>query len=169
MKQKLLALTLIILLSSCYKNWYKPMGRIFRTMPKGGTPGYELGWIHGCESGLGTQFGGEVYKMFYGWKKDPDIVSSNPNYNKIRLRYRSELKKVDWNNQKEVDKNISDYKKIFPIAYFYCRQSVLGILQSANMTPDLPGDNKLLQPFEHNAVNVFIITGNSGDTWQGWF
>lgn len=46
------------------------MGWVFKNIPKDGTPGYKLGWIHGCESGLGTQFGGAIYQSFYTWKRD---------------------------------------------------------------------------------------------------
>ena len=164
--KKLLIIVLLIF-TGCYKNWYKPMGKIFDTMPKGGTSGFNLGWIHGCESGLATQFGGEAYKMFYAWKKDPDIISINPNFERVKKRYRSELKNVDWKNQKEVEKNFNDYKKIHPIAYYQCRQTVLGTLQSASMTPNLPGDNALIQPLGHNVWNVFQVMGAPGDTLQG--
>jgi hypothetical protein len=165
--KKLIIIILLFFTSCSYKNWHKPMGRVFNTMPKGGTPGFNLGWIHGCESGLATQFGGEAYKMFYAWKKDPDIISSNPNFDIVRKRYKKELKDIDWQNKKEVEKNFSDYKKIHPIAYFQCRQIILGTMQSASMTPDLPGDNKLIQPFGHNVWNVLQIMGAPGDTLQG--
>ena len=87
-------LILPISLSSCFwvPNWYKPQGYfIFRQAPKEGSPGFKLGWIHGCESGMGTQFGGTMYMTFYTWKKDPDISSSSPDINKIRNRYKKEL------------------------------------------------------------------------------
>ena len=165
---KKLFIIILLLFTSCnYKNWYKPMGRIFNTMPKGGTHGFDLGWIHGCESGLATQFGGEAYKMFYAWKKDPDIISVNPNFEAVKKRYKTELKNINWNDQKEVTKNFSDYKKIHSIAYFYCRQTVLGTVQSAGMTPDLPGSNQSIQPFGHNVWNVLQIMQAPGDTLQG--
>ena len=70
------------------------MGFIFRHAPKEGSPGFRLGWMHGCESGLGTQFGGAIYQSFYSWKRDVDIASSNPDYKKIKNRYKKELKDV---------------------------------------------------------------------------
>ena len=67
---------LFLTLNSCSPYWYKPMGFIFNHVPKEGSPGFRLGWMHGCESGLGTQFGGAIYQSFYSWKRDPDIASS---------------------------------------------------------------------------------------------
>ena len=78
------------------------MGFIFRHAPKEGSPGFRLGWMHGCESGLGTQFGGAIYQSFYGWKRDADIASYNPDYKKIKDRYRKELRGVNWNNIQEL-------------------------------------------------------------------
>ena len=84
--KKYLIIILLFLTNSCYYNWYKPMGYIFTHMPKGGTPGFELGWRHGCESGLGSQFAGAIYMNFYTWKRDADLVISDPDYHKIRKK-----------------------------------------------------------------------------------
>jgi hypothetical protein len=159
------SIILIFTLTSCYPNWYKPMGHLFRQMPKGGTPGFELGWIHGCESGLGSQFGGAIYMNFYSWKRDPDLIVSNPDYQKIRKKYRKELRKVNWNNTQEVKRNLSDYTSIFWGAHTFCHHAVLGILQSADMTPTLPGEERY-NPGAHSIGNIWKMTGK-GDTRIG--
>ena len=141
------------------------MGYLFTHMPKGGTPGFELGWRHGCESGLGSQFAGALYMNFYTWKRDSDLVVSNPDYNKIRKKYRKELAKVNWNNIQEVKKNLSDYNSIFWGAHAFCRHSVLGMLNTAEMDPALPGDERY-NPSAHSIGNVWKMTGK-GDTRIG--
>ena len=141
------------------------MGYLFTHMPKGGTPGFELGWRHGCESGLGSQFAGALYMNFYTWKRDADLVVSNPDYNKIRKKYRKELAKVNWNNIQEVKKSLSDYNSIFWGAHAFCRHSVLGMLNTAEMDPTLPGDERY-NPSAHSIGNVWKMTGK-GDTRIG--
>jgi hypothetical protein len=166
MKKKL-SLFLILFLTACKTaNWYKPMGyMLFKQMPKGGTPGYELGWIQGCQSGLGSQFGGAFYMTFYTWSRDPDITSTNPNIPLIRERYKKELAKVNWDDPIDVKKNFSDYNTIFWGAHAFCRHSVLGILQTANMNPILPGEERY-DPGQHNLGNIWRLTGQ-GDTRIG--
>ena len=163
--KKHLIIFLLFFTNSCYYNWYKPMGYLFTHMPKGGTPGFELGWRHGCESGLGSQFAGALYMNFYTWKRDADLVVSNPDYNKIRKKYRKELAKVNWNNIQEVKKNFSDYNSIFWGAHAFCRHSVLGMLNTAEMDPALPGDERY-NPAAHSIGNVWKMTGR-GDTRIG--
>jgi hypothetical protein len=164
--KKILIFLLIFSLTNCVHDWYKPIGyRVFRKMPKGGSPGFELGWIHGCESGLGTQFGGSIYQSFYGWHRDPDITSSEPDINKIRSRYKKELKGINWNDQSEVNKNFSDYNSIFWGAHYACRQIVLGTVQSANMNPPLPGEDRY-NPGAHSIGNIWTLKGR-GDTRIG--
>ncbi len=163
--KKYFTIIIIFFTSSCYDNWYKPMGYIFSHMPKGGSPGFELGWKHGCESGLGSQFGGAFYMNFYTWKRDPDLIVSNPDYQKIRKKYRKEFKKINWNNKTEVKKNLSDYAGIFWGAHAFCRHSVLGMLNTAEMTPTLPGDERY-SPGAHSIGNVWKMTGK-GDTRIG--
>lgn len=166
MIRNFIALLLLLSLSSCVANWWKPQGyRIFRQMPKGGSPGYELGWIHGCESGLGTQFGGALYMTFYSWKRDVDIISSTPDIPKIRSRYKKELRKVDWNNPADIKKNFSDYKKVFWAAHIFCRHSALGALQSADMAPPNPGETRY-DPTAHHLGSIYKIDGK-GDTRYG--
>jgi hypothetical protein len=131
-------------------------------MPKGGSPGFELGWIHGCQSGLGSQFGGAVYMTFYTWSRDPDITSVNPNIPKIRERYKKELKDVNWDNPEEVKKNFSDYNTVFWRAHIFCRHSVLGTLQSAGMSPSLPSRTRY-DPGAHHIGSIWKIDGK-GDT-----
>jgi hypothetical protein len=159
------------LLSACSTpNWYKPYGYfMFKQMPKNGTPGFKLGWLHGCESGLSTQFAGAFYMTFYSWKKDPDIASVDPNIDKIRKRYPKELKNVNWKSTAEVKKNFSDYNTIFWNAHAFCRHSALGLLYTADMAPPLPGEERY-NMMAHSVGNVFKITARdtrvgSGANW----
>ncbi len=155
----------LLLLSSCYKNWYKPMGFLFTNMPEGGTPGFNLGWTHGCQSGLGTQFTNGFYMNFYTWSRDPDITSSSPNIEAIKNRYKKELKGVNWNDPANVKKNFSDYNTIFWSAHSYCRHSALGMLQTAGINPKIPGSERFV-PGEDNIGSVWRMTGK-GDVRIG--
>lgn len=166
MFKKLYIFIFIFLIAGCVPNWYKPYGyKLFRQIPKNGTPGFTLGWIHGCESGLGTQFAGAIYMSFYTWKRDPDMVAENPNLEAIRKRYKKELRNVDWNNEVEVEKNLSDYNTIFWGAHAFCRHSALGILQTATMAPPLPGEDRY-DPAAHTVGSIWKINGK-GDTRYG--
>lgn len=139
--------------------------RVFRQMPKDGSPGYRLGWRHGCESGLGNQFGGAFYMTFYTWIKDVDIVSSNPNIERIRKRYGKQLKGINWNDPDDIAKNFNDYKTIFWSAHIFCRHSILGTLQQAGMEPPLPSTTRY-DPGAHSIGNIWKINGK-GDTRIG--
>ena len=164
--KKIGAILAIFLLTNCAPYWYKPMGyRIFRQMPKDGTPGYRLGWLQGCHSGLSTQFAGSFFITFYYWNRDVDITSSNPDFVKIRMRYKKELKDVNWDNKKEVLKNFSDYNTIFWTAHNFCRQQAHGTMQASNMTPSLPGEDRY-DPAAHNLGSIWRINGR-GDTRIG--
>lgn len=163
----LISLFLVVIISSCGPFWYKPYGRIFTHMPKGGTPGFQLGWRHGCESGLGTQFGNGFYMFFYTWKRDPDISSVNPDVEKIRKRYRKELAEVNWTNTNEIKKNFSDYNIIFWSAHAYCRHSVLGELQMGGVEPPLP-DTPRFTPGEYNLGTIYKIDGKGDARWNLW-
>lgn len=165
MKRKISVFFLLLILCSCYPNWYKPMGKVFKNAPKNGSPGFRLGWIHGCESGLSTQFGGAIYQSFYTWKRDPDITSSEPDYDKIRKRYRKELKDIDWNNINDIKKNFSDYNTIFWGGHIFCRQAVIGMLISADMKPPVADDERY-NPMAHSLGNIWKMTGR-GDTRIG--
>lgn len=111
---KLIRIILLILtlttLGSCKSYYFKPMGRIFDKIPQDGSPAFNLGWRHGCESGLATGFGGTIYKHFYKWKKDENMLD-NPEYNRVFWR-----------------------------AHIVCRHMVLGTLKLADMAPRLPGE-----------------------------
>jgi len=167
MKKNIFVIFLITTFTiSCAPNWYKPMGQtLFSQMPKGGSPGYNLGWIHGCQSGLGSQFAGAFYMSFYSWSKDPDIASANPDIAKIKMRYKKELKDVNWNNPADVKRNFSDYNTIFWGSHIFCRHSALGILQTAAMNPALPGQERY-DPMAHSIGNIWKINGK-GDTRIG--
>lgn len=160
-------LLLMLLLTSCNTpNWYKPYGyMMFKKMPKDGSPGFKLGWQHGCESGLGSQFGGGIYMYFYTWNRDPDITSVNPDINKIRKRYKKELAGVDWNNPADISKNFGDYNTIFWNTHSFCRASTLGILQTAEMRPYLPGGDRY-DPGYEPIGKVWMLHGK-GDTRLG--
>ncbi len=161
--KKIVFLLAIIFIQSCSTpNWYKPSGyMLFRMMPKGGSPGFNLGWIHGCESALGTQFAGSFYISFYKWRRDPDIASSNPDIAKIRQRYgKKELKAVNWNDISEVKANFSDYNGVFWDAHYFCRQTTLGTLQMAGMTPTLPGETRY-NPSAHHLGSIYKLDGKN--------
>jgi hypothetical protein len=166
MCKKILIIFLIYFISNCSTpNWYKPMGyALFSQMPKGGTPGFKLGWIHGCESGLGSQFAGAFYMTFYTWRRDVDIASVDPNISKIRARYKKELRAVNWDNPVEVSKNLSDYNTIFWGAHAFCRHSALGVLETADMVPSLPGGERY-NMMAHSVGNVFKITAKGDTRW----
>ncbi len=153
--------------SSCGPYWYKPHGSVFRQLPKGGSPGYRLGWKHGCQSGLGTQFGGAFYMTFYTWHRDIEITKANPSNQDIdiiRKRYPKELKDVNWQDINDIKKNFSDYNKIFWIGHAFCRQSILGELQNAGMNPPIPGDARFT--FENGAIgNIYKIDGRGDGRW----
>ncbi len=117
---------------------------VFKKLPKGGSPGFTLGWIHGCQSGLGTNFGGGIYMYFYTWSRDPDITSSNPDIERIKRRYKKELAKIDWNNSSDIAKNFSDYNTIFWNAYGFCKATALGTLQAAEFRPKTPGQDRFV-------------------------
>jgi hypothetical protein len=164
-KNILILLILSTSLCGCYRNWYKPMGFIFSHRPDEGSPGFKLGWDHGCESGLATQYGGAIYMSFYKWKRDPDIASTNPDYYRIKRRYQKELRNVNWSNLEEIKRNFSDYNTIFWSAHSFCKHSVIGMLQTAEMDPPLPGEERY-NPMAHSIGNVWKMTGK-GDTRIG--
>lgn len=158
---------MMLLVTSCnVPNWYKPMGyRLFRQMPKNGSPGLKLGWIHGCQSGLGTQFAGAFFMTFYTWSKDEDIGSSKPNIDVIRKRYKKELKDVNWNDPNDIKRNFQDYNMIFWKGHIFCRHSALGLLQSADMTPPLVNEPRY-DMSKASIGRVWMIHGK-GDTRVG--
>ena len=102
---------------------------------------------------------------FYSWSRDPDISSANPDIEKIRKRYPEKLKGINWDDPVEVKKNFDDYNAVFWSAHIFCRHSALGILQSSNMTPPLPGA-KRYDPGAHSLGNVYELRGK-GDTRFG--
>lgn len=102
---------------------------------------------------------------FYTWSRDPDIISVNPDINKIRLRYKKELAAVNWNNRDEIKKNFSDYNSIFWNAHSFCHASILGILQMAEMRPSLPGGERY-DPGYESIGKVWSLHGK-GDVRLG--
>ena len=154
-------LYLILILTSCAANrhWYKPNGYLFDMMPKGGSPGFNLGWIHGCQSGLGTQFAGAIGMTFYTWSRDIDIVSTKPNIKAVQERYKKDLKDVNWNDPADIKRNFSDYNLIFFDAYGFCKQTALGTLRASVGAPPVPGDVRY-DPSEANVGNIWKIDGS---------
>jgi len=157
---------LLFAITSCSTpNWWKPRGYLlFSMLPKGGSPGYNLGWTHGCQSGAGTQFGGGIYKTMYAWSRDPDISTSKPDIEKIRRRYKKELKDVNWNDPADIKRNFADYNLVFWDAHFLCRQVILGTVQMADMDPTLPGDTRY-NPAAHHIGSVYKINGKGDPRW----
>jgi len=171
MFKKIFLILLILSLSSCSRYWYKPYGRIFKQLPKGGSPGFELGWLHGCESGLGSQFGGAFYMTFYTWKKDPDIASSDRSpqtIGRIREKYKNEkIANINWNNPVEVERNFRNYNTIFWGAHIFCRHTALGELEMAGMDPPLPGAERY-EPAKHSLGNIYKIDGKGDARLSYW-
>ena len=170
MNKNILTILLILILSSCGRYWYKPYGRLFKYQPKG-SPGFELGWLHGCESGLSTQFGGAIFLSFYAWKKDPDISKTSHTSEdlvKIRERYKDEkIYHINWNNPAEVQKNFSDYKTVFWQSHIFCRHAALGTLQMADMEPPLVGQERY-NPSAHSLGNIYKIDGKGDSRYTYW-
>jgi len=131
---------------------------LFSQMPKGGSPGYNLGWTHGCQSGLSTQFAGAIGATFYQWSRDPDITSTNPNIPAIKERYSKELKDVNWNDPADIKRNFSDYNLVFWDAHGFCRQTALGTLRSSLGNPPLPGETRY-DPSAHHIGGIYNIGG----------
>ena len=164
MLKKILLIFSILFISSCHPNWYKPHGKLFRQMPEG-SPGFQLGWLHGCQSGMGTQFGSAIFMTFYGWSRDIDITSVTPNIEAIKKRYPKKLKGVNWNDLNDIKKNFSDYNTIFWAAHAFCRHSTLGILQNSGLEPDLSAGGRW-HPHQHTIGAAWKMTGK-GDTRIG--
>lgn len=165
--KKIFILSFLILISGCSKYWYKPMGSVFELMPKGGSPGFNLGWTHGCESGLGTQFGGAIYMTFYTWHRDVEITKANPtpeDIEKVRKRYPKELKGVNWDDPEDVKKNFRHYNYVFWQGHPFCRQRALGRLQNAGMNPAIPTQERI--DFPKGAIgNIYKIDGRGDARW----
>lgn len=167
MPKKIFIILLLTLTSGCGPYWYKPHGSVFKNLPKGGDPGFNLGWTHGCQSGLGTQFGGAIYMSFYTWHRDVDIVKANPtpeDIDRVRRRYPKELAGINWNDPADIKKNFAHYNQIFWGGHVFCRQSILGELQNAGMNPPIPGDDRFT--FSNGAIgNIYKIDGRGDARW----
>ena len=160
------------LVSSCGPYWYKPYGRIFTHVPKDGNPGYRTGWMHGCESGLATQFGSAIMMSFYRWKKDPDLSIDKPDLNLIHQKYGDQWD-INWNDPEEIKMNIKHYKKVFWLAHMFCRHAIVGTYQTAadayggTMNPPLPGEQRFV-PGKHNLGNVWSLYGRGNSQLTYW-
>ena len=159
----------LFLISNCsHPNWNKPYGIIFKQMPKGGTPGFELGWQHGCESGLATNFGGSFFMSFYKWKKDEDIISKTPDYQKIRAKYNW---KINWNDEGEIKRNLGDYKKVFWKSHKFCRHSAVGNHQNADFGgkyQPIMKDTRRYDPTKHSIMQPWTTQGRGFGNLSYW-
>ena len=171
---KSVALILILtLFSSCGAYWYKPMGKIFNQAPKApeeASYGFRLGWMHGCESGLATNFGGVFFMTFYRWSRDADLLAQPLNKSKLSRRYKKEMP-IDWNNDLEVNKNVSDYNTIFWRGHLYCRHYALGSLRMVGFDPTLPGGKGKGDRFmlgNHSVTDLYRLDGFGDTRWSHW-
>ena len=162
-----------LLITACGPYWYKPYGRIFSHAPKDGNPGYRTGWIHGCESGLATQFGSAFMMSFYQWKKDPNLAIDKPDMNLVYQTYKDKWD-INWNNEEEIKENIKHYRKVFWFAHAFCRHSIIGTYQTAAdaynataMNPPLPGEQRFV-PGKHNLGNIYSIYGRGNSQLVFW-
>lgn len=168
-----LIILLFFLISSCNRYWYKPYSKIFNHKPDG-SPGLELGWMHGCESGLGTQFGGAIMMTFYSWKKDETIAAysgesinpNNPDIIAVREKYGRDLD-INWNDPREIAKNFREYNLIFWRAHIFCRHAILGTLSNSDMTPPLPSE-KRYDIGAHSPMDVWKIDQKSSFRLTNW-
>ena len=173
--KKIIILLITLLITSCSNpNWYKPYGKIFKQAPKDGTPGYRTGWMHGCESGLATQFGSAFMMTFYKWKKDPDLSINQPDLELVRKKYEDKWD-INWNNPEEIKTNIRHYQKIFWIGHIFCRHSIIGTYQTAadahggSFDPTLPGEQRWLNPkMPHNLGNIYSFHGRGNSQLTYW-
>lgn len=75
-------IVIILMLSGCAK--FSALHEVFKPWPHGlsktpeGTPEFQAGWTDGCESGLSV-YGNDVYKAFYTFKQDVQLVD-HPEY-----------------------------------------------------------------------------------------
>ncbi len=172
MKKIIILLITSFLITSCGPYWYKPYGKIFTHAPKDGTPGYRMGWMHGCESGLATQFGSAIMMTFYKWKKDPDLSIAKPDLNLIRKKYEDKWD-INWDDPKEIQNNIRHYKKIFWLGHIFCRHSVVGTYQTAkdsqgkSFDPPLAGEQRY-KPQAHSLGNVYSFHGRGNMNLHFW-
>jgi hypothetical protein len=164
---------LLLLLTSCSRYWYKPYGKIFNHKPSG-SPGLELGWVHGCESGLGTQFGGAIMMTFYSWNKDETIAAysgeninpNSPEIIEVRNKYGKDLD-IDWNNPQEIAKNFNEYNMIFWRSHIFCRHSILQTLNSSEMTPPLPSEQRY-EMDKHSPMDVWKFDRGNNFRITNW-
>ena len=173
MKSKFLNYLLIILLlssASCIGNWYKPGSRVFKHVPKDGSDGLKAGWMDGCESGLATSFGGNMYMSFYSWKRDHTLIANQIDYASIYKRYGDKWKNINWNNKDSIDKSIKDYNLIFWRAHIFCRHFVLQNLNAAGgKVPGVGTDTVGINFQRHlNIGDVFSLHGNKKSFLSAW-
>ncbi|MDA9817988.1 hypothetical protein N9C35_03010 [Flavobacteriaceae bacterium] len=175
MKKLSVILVSLFLLSGCYPNWYKPYGKIFRHMPEKGSPGFKLGWLHGCESGLGTQFGGAFMMTFYSWAKDPKISSYateekinpyDPQILSVKKKYGSKLD-INWDDPNEIKQNFYDYNTVFWRVHIFCRHATLQTLKGSGITPPLPNQQRY-NPAAHSIMNVWKFDEASKFNLVNW-
>ena len=137
MKKLILFTLLLCFAASCAptsKNILAPNKRVLNNYPKDAHPDFVQGYKDGCETGRSTGFATDFYKMFYGFKKDREMVKSG--------------------NQQ--------YSIAWYSAMIYCRHYAVGTLKEGNLTPALPGQGyKGLIRLEDSLLgNAFSLDNN---------
>jgi hypothetical protein len=68
--KRLILVTLVFALVGC-----RPMS--IWTVTPSGPPEYQLGWEDGCDTGLSAEDEGIIYRWTFGFKKRPELASSD--------------------------------------------------------------------------------------------
>jgi hypothetical protein len=103
---------------------------------------------------------------FYKWKRDPDLAKGSLDRVKLSRKYKKEIP-IDWNNDREVEKNIYDYNTIFWRAHQYCRHYALGSLKMSGMEPDLPGRERISLG-SHDVTDLYRLDGFGDTRFSYW-
>lgn len=140
-----------------FENFIRPNGKLFMSMPKGGSPAFEQGWKDGCESGLGI-FTHQFHKHFYKFKKDQRFYG---------VKFGDER---DLFNGKEItDKDKAEYANTWSKTYLWCRHLSLSMNKGGglSMMPHLPGDDDVYKLHGTDQIYEFQAWGNGSS--DGWY
>ena len=162
----LLKLSLIIITTSCNDSWYKPGAHLLDNGPKTGSPGFLLGWRHGCESGISGSFTGNMFMYFWDYKRDPELMRKDLNTELLKEKYAKELP-INWNDSEEVKKMISDYKQPFWSAHAYCRHYGIQTLQMSDMAPANPKEARYVLG-SHNVGSIWRLDARGDNRLTFW-
>ena len=128
--------------------------------------------MHGCESGMATQFSSAIMMAFYEWKKDADISVSKPDLDLVRRKYEDKWD-INWNDPEEIKTNVRHYQRIFWIAHLFCRHAILGTYQisagahGGSMDPPLAGEARY-NPGAHSLGNIYSFHGRGTGQLTYW-